>query len=171
MRPAVKWPYRFIDNQPISFTVQTYQRILASNLFVTIRIMLFFSAASKLALLGVLPLGLAVPAGSPGVPKDQGIQVTIEKDLGTSETELTVLDRADSQVLGSSCSDQLNLPALNISVTADINNTGSGHLTIGNKKYIIHQRPDFSGGITCSKIYNDGQVFVTCDVYVWRCTF
>lgn len=127
--------------------------------------MLFFSAASGLALLGGFPFTLAAPAGSPDI-KDQGIQVIIEKDFGASETELTVLDKANSQILASSCSDHLDLTAFNTSVTMNIDNRGSGHLTFGNKQYTIHENPEVSGGIVCSKIYNDDQMFVACDVYV-----
>lgn len=123
--------------------------------------MVFLFFTWGFVLLVAMPFSLAGSAGSVDV---QGIQMTIEKHLGTSETEISVVDGADSTILASSCSDQLDLPALNASVTADIDDTGSGNLRLGDAIYNIHENIEISGGISCTRMYSQEQVFVICDV-------
>lgn len=123
--------------------------------------MVSVSTAIKAAFVGVLPVTLAIPAGS---PEDKAVQITIEKDFNTSETALSVLHKSTSQVLASSCSNRLALPTLNTTIIADIDKTGSGHLTIGNQAYIVHENVGISGGISCNRVYNTKEVFVICDL-------
>lgn len=93
-----------------------------------------------------------------------GLQITLEKDLNTFETELSVIDQSGTKTLFSSCSDHLNIPSLNTSVTADVDDNGSGTLKIGDVVYNIHENTEVSGGISCSRLYSDEQIFVICDL-------
>lgn len=115
----------------------------------------------KIALLAAMPSSLAAPAGNLNT---RGIQITLEKSLKTSETELSVIDQSGANTLASSCSDHLDLPSLNTSVTADVNDNGSGTLKVGDAVYNIHENIDISGGISCNRMYSDEQVFVICDL-------
>lgn len=128
----------------------------------SVKAMFSLSIAYKVALMGALPFSLAIPAGSRSLDvNNPTTQITIEKDLATFETELSVLN-SDSQIVASSCSNHLDLPALNISVTADVDDRGSGQLTLNSVVYNIHENATFSGGISCSRMHSDRQVFVIC---------
>lgn len=117
--------------------------------------------AFKTGLMVAMTLGFAA---STGAQDTGGTQITLLKDLRTSETELSVMSQSDTRTLLSSCSDHLNIPSLNTSVTAGVDNNGSGTLKIGDVVYNIHENTETSGGISCNRIYSDEEVFVICDL-------
>lgn len=119
------------------------------------------STSLKIALVATMPFSLAAPAGDLGA---QDIQITLEKSLQTSETELSVTDQSGTNILASSCSDHLDIPRLNTSVTANVDDHGSGTLKVGGVVYNIHENINTSGGISCNRMYTDEQVFVMCDL-------
>lgn len=119
------------------------------------------SVAFKTGLMVAIALGFAALTGA---QETGNTQITFEKDLRTSETELSVMSQSGTRTLLSSCSDHLNIPTLNASVTADVDNKGSGTLKIGDVVYHIHENTEISGGITCNRMYSDEEVFVICDL-------
>lgn len=119
------------------------------------------SMALKTGLMVAMALGLAAFTGAQDAG---GIQIILEKDLRTSETELSVMSQSSTRTLLSSCSDHLNIPSLNTSVTADVDNNGSGTLKFGDVVYHIHENTEISGGITCNRMYSDEELVVICDL-------
>lgn len=122
-------------------------------------------ACHSMALNTVLVIAMALGfVALAGAQDTKGIQMTLEKDLKTSETELALINQSGTRTLLTSCSDHLNIPSLNTSVTADVDNHGSGILKIGDVVYNIHENTEFSGGISCNRMYSGEQVFVICDL-------
>ncbi|KAH8777418.1 hypothetical protein F5883DRAFT_486721 [Diaporthe sp. PMI_573] len=78
---------------------------------------------------------------------------------------MTVRDKATSELLAASESTTLDTEAFSISADVD-QSTGAGSLIIGEKTYVIHEDPTVSGGITCVRLYNDQEFFVSCDINV-----
>lgn len=110
-----------------------------------------------------LTTGLAAPSfHSRQVVKQ--VDIVVQVDKTTSETDLAVVDKETSWVLGHSCSSVLNTGAFsNFFISADLDSTGAGSLTIGPDAYRVHQDPAVSGGISCVRMYNHAEVFVSCN--------
>lgn len=119
------------------------------------------SLAIKITFVVAMAFGFA---GLTAAQDTGGLQITLEKNLKTFETELSVIDQSGTRTLSSSCSEHLNIPSLNTSVTADVDDNGSGTLKIGDVVYNIHENTGVSGGISCNRLYSDEQVFVICDL-------
>lgn len=70
-------------------------------------------------------------------------------------------------LVGRDCSNTLNTGSFaKLPVTFDVDERGSGNLTVGPSTYWIHEHTDYSGGITCSRMYNDMEAAVYCTVIV-----
>lgn len=83
------------------------------------------------------------------------------------ETDIAVTDKETSQVLGYACSNTLNLGAFaNFPISADLDQNGAGKITVGPNTYLVHEDSEVSGGITCGRMYNDVETFMTCAVSV-----
>ncbi|PNY29396.1 Uncharacterized protein TCAP_00695 [Tolypocladium capitatum] len=97
-------------------------------------------------------------------PSQVEVAITLHADLSTSEHTISVVEKATSKVLASSCSNTLkggSFAGNAIEVTFD--DEANGNITIGSTTYKIHGDAEFSGGIVCNRIYNKKEVFITCD--------
>lgn len=122
-----------------------------------------FPVLMSKVVLAVLPFSLAGEAAV--LASDhQALQVTIEKDVSTLNTSISVLNSLNSGILVSSCSRQLSIPSWNFSMTANIDNQGLGTLTMNAIRYTIHENSIMSGGISCSRMYNDEEAVVLCAI-------
>lgn len=113
--------------------------------------------------------GLALAAPSRILTRDdtQQLNVMIQQVKSTSETDIAVVKSDTSEILGYSCSSTLNTGAFaDLPITADVDENGSGTLTVGSKKYQVHEDSETSGGITCARMFNDGESFLDCAVSV-----
>ncbi|RYP57212.1 hypothetical protein DL770_010717 [Monosporascus sp. CRB-9-2] len=106
-----------------------------------------------------LPTGLAAPS-----LHTKQVIIRVQVDKNTSDIDLAVLDKETFQVLAKSCSNTLKSGAFaTLPISAELDNTGAGTLSIGSVKYNVHENADVSGGITCGRIYDDAEIFVSCD--------
>ncbi|EEA19900.1 conserved hypothetical protein [Talaromyces marneffei ATCC 18224] len=117
---------------------------------------------------GLVPVALTAPSRLHLRSGDtQEVNVMIQQVKSTSETDIAVVSKDTSDILGYSCSSTLNSGAFaNLPITADIDENGAGTLTVGSITYRVHEDRDTSGGIVCARIYNDGESFLDCAVPV-----
>lgn len=102
---------------------------------------------------------LAAPSGQ----DLKEVNVVIQRLKGTAETDVAIVDKESSEVLGYACSDKLDSGAFaKFPVSADINEYGAGTITLGITKYTVHEDPSVSGGVSCTKMYDEQEIFVTC---------
>lgn len=70
-------------------------------------------------------------------------------------------------LVGRDCSNTLNTGSFaKLPVTFDVDERGSGNLTVGPSTYWIHEHTDHSGGITCGRMYNEVEAAVSCTVMI-----
>ncbi|OBU00954.1 hypothetical protein VE01_00773 [Pseudogymnoascus verrucosus] len=106
-----------------------------------------------------MPAVLAAPSGQ----DLKEVNVVIQRLKGTAETDVAIVDKESSEVLGYACSDKLDSGAFaKFPVSADINEYGAGTITLGTTKYTVHEDPNVSGGVSCMKMYDEQEIFVTC---------
>lgn len=111
------------------------------------------------ALAASMPAVLAAPSGQ----DLKEVNVVIQRLKGTAETDVAVVDKESSEVLGYSCSNKIDSGAFaKFPVSADINEYGSGTITLGTTTYKVHEDPNVSGGVSCTKMYDEQEIFVTC---------
>ncbi|KAJ5825876.1 hypothetical protein N7474_003014 [Penicillium riverlandense] len=107
-------------------------------------------------------IALAVPHDK---QKAQNVDVMVQQIKATSEMDITVVSQDSSQVLGYACSNILNSGVFaEKPITATLDENGAGTLAVGNQMYIVNEDPETSGGITCSRTYNDVESFILCAV-------
>lgn len=112
-----------------------------------------------------LTLFLAITAApSPYTQEYKYAQVTVQQQKITSEKQILVKDSSTGDILGSACSNALNTGAFSdFGIVADVGPNGDGNITAGPSTYVVHEDPQYSGGITCYRMYNDYESFVVCD--------
>lgn len=111
------------------------------------------------ALAASVPAVLAAPSGQ----DLKEVNVVIQRLKGTAETDVAIVDKESSKVLGYACSDKIDSGAFaNFPVSADINEYGAGTITLGTTTYTVHEDPSVSGGVSCTKMYDEQEIFVTC---------
>ncbi|GAA90425.1 hypothetical protein AKAW_08539 [Aspergillus luchuensis IFO 4308] len=109
-----------------------------------------------------LTLFLAITAApSPYTQEYKYAQVTVQQQKITSEKQILVKDSSTGDILGSACSNALNTGAFSdFGIVADVGPNGDGNITAGPSTYVVHEDPQYSGGITCYRMYNDYESFV-----------
>ncbi|KAE9374265.1 hypothetical protein N431DRAFT_533059 [Stipitochalara longipes BDJ] len=94
-------------------------------------------------------------------PKEINIVVQVLKE--TSETDIAVIDKATSEIVGYACSSTLKSGSFaSFPISANIDPTGAGTLTIGSITYQVHEDPSISGGITCARLYTNTELYLNC---------
>ncbi|KFY33804.1 hypothetical protein V494_07306 [Pseudogymnoascus sp. VKM F-4513 (FW-928)] len=118
------------------------------------------------AMTWIVPVVLGAPQLS-SLPRDlKDATLLIKFDKTSLEQEVAVVDM-ESQVLGQSCSKTLDSGAFaNFPISADLDPNGAGNVTLNGQSYLVHEHADFSGGITCTRIYGDEDSFVRCSIKV-----
>ncbi|GKZ25421.1 hypothetical protein AbraCBS73388_001049 [Aspergillus brasiliensis] len=78
--------------------------------------------------------------------------------------EIVVKDGTTEDIFASACSNALSTGVFaNFSIIAEIGPDGDGNLTAGPAKFSVHENPQYSGGITCYRLYNEYEASVVCD--------
>lgn len=95
------------------------------------------------------------------------VEVTVQLDKTTMERELQVLDPSTGRILGHSCTNTLSSGNFaQLPILADLDENGDGHLVVGATKYLVHENPEYSGGISCGTMHSDMDMFMSCLVPV-----
>ncbi|KAG2001099.1 hypothetical protein GB937_010521 [Aspergillus fischeri] len=104
--------------------------------------------------------------GTPALSSCQGTKaVEIEADLvrDTSEVSITVIDKDTSEVLAHYLLQHSEVWWLcQLPIVINLGLYGRHKITVGPALYEVHENPEFSGGTTCSRIYNNAGTFVIC---------
>ncbi|KAG8157037.1 hypothetical protein KVR01_013027 [Diaporthe batatas] len=115
------------------------------------------------ALMPFLSFALAWPAKLE-VPNDRQ-ELTVVYHRVNSRASVDALSRG--ALVGRDCSATLNTGSFaNLPIIFDVDERGSGNLTVGPNTYQIHERFDYSGGITCGRMYNDVEAVTSCTVTI-----
>ncbi|KIM99297.1 hypothetical protein OIDMADRAFT_166920 [Oidiodendron maius Zn] len=118
--------------------------------------------------ISVLEVFVTTVLAVPSVQKlqdGQEVKLTIQQIKLTSESDIAVTDPKTSQLLGHACSTTLNSGAFaDLPISADLDHMGAGKITLGSKTYQVHEDPEISGGVTCSRVYSDAQTYTACTV-------
>ncbi|OBT64832.1 hypothetical protein VE03_06403 [Pseudogymnoascus sp. 23342-1-I1] len=115
------------------------------------------------ALAASAPAVLAAPSGQ----DLKEVNIVIQRLKGTAETDVAIVDKESSEVLGYACSNKIDSGAFaKFPVSADINEYGAGTITLGTKTYKVHEDPSVSGGVSCTKMYDEQEIYVTCSATV-----
>ncbi|GKZ31583.1 hypothetical protein AbraIFM66950_000158 [Aspergillus brasiliensis] len=78
--------------------------------------------------------------------------------------EIVVKDGTTEDIFASACSNALSTGVFaDFSIIAEIGPDGDGNLTAGPATFSVHENPQYSGGITCYRLYNEYESFVVCD--------
>lgn len=121
------------------------------------------SFMSIAALAASIPAALAAPTGQ----DLKEVDIVIQRLKGTAEIDVAVVDKESSEVLGYACSEKLDSGVFaKFPVSADINEYGAGTITLGSTTYKVHEDPSVSGGVSCTKMYDAQEIFVTCSATV-----
>ncbi|OBU00747.1 hypothetical protein VE01_01192 [Pseudogymnoascus verrucosus] len=114
----------------------------------------------------IVPVVLGAPHLS-SLPRDlKEASLLIKFDKTSLEQEVVVVDM-ESQVLGQSCSKTLDSGAFaDFPISTDLDSNGAGNITLNGQSYMVHEHADFSGGITCTRMYSDADSFVRCSIKV-----
>lgn len=104
--------------------------------------------------------GLALMLGAV-VPLTSALEIhfNLRKALQSGETEVTIT--SGGTLYAYACAATLELSDVG-SVTYDVDNTGHGNLTVGEKTYLIHGNPEYSGGVACGSMHDHDSVEVDC---------
>ncbi|GAQ40516.1 hypothetical protein AtubIFM55763_001444 [Aspergillus tubingensis] len=106
----------------------------------------------------------ALAAPSPYTQEHKYARVTLQQQKITSEKQILVKDSSTGDVLGTACSNALITRAFSdFGIVADVGPNGDGNITAGPSTFVVHEDPQYSGGITCYRMYNDYESFVVCD--------
>jgi hypothetical protein len=115
-------------------------------------------ALASLSFALALPSDLEIPHGKQ--------QLTIVYHNVNNSVLVEALS-SDLGLLGRACSASLSSGIFgNLPVTFDVDERGSGHLTVGASTYRIHEDVEHSGGITCGRMFNAVEAAVSCAVNV-----
>lgn len=116
---------------------------------------------------GLFPFTFAAPSRLNVRDGTQEVHVMIQQVLSTGETDIAVVSLGSSEIFGYSCSNELKSGAFsNLPIAAKVDEKGAGTITVGSTTYKVHEDPETSGGITCARIYTDGESFLNCAVPV-----
>ena len=116
-------------------------------------------------ILGVaIPLTSALPTTAQGTHE---LNIVLQRDKTTSDVSIGVWNKDRSELIAHACDESLGsgeFEDLPISFAVDPNSNGT--VTIGSTSYLIHENPEYSGGISCNRIYSQTESLVTCAVEV-----
>ncbi|PLN78462.1 hypothetical protein BDW42DRAFT_143501 [Aspergillus taichungensis] len=93
------------------------------------------------------------------------VRVTVQHEKKTSNTEFAITDPDTKKTLAHMCADSLGGSTAPdaFPVAVDIDPTGAGKITINDKEYRVHSKAHVSGGVTCTRMFDDDELLVTCD--------
>ncbi|KAF5011964.1 hypothetical protein FDECE_1970 [Fusarium decemcellulare] len=87
----------------------------------------------------------------------------LEKDTGA--TSLTAYSKK-GDVIAETCGSIIH--AKNAIDFSDLDENGRGNFTVGDSRYLVHSKPEHSGGPQCSKVFNPEYALVQCSGVSWE---
>lgn len=110
--------------------------------------------------------GLATSFAIPLTKGNSEYVLLVQTHKGSSTQQTTLLDKDESEVYASACSNKLDSGALkDHAIVAKLDdNDGSGTITIGSQTYQVHEDHAVSGGISCGRIFGGDEHFVSCEI-------
>jgi hypothetical protein len=127
-----------------------------------------FSVAANMRSFTSLPaIGALFQAATatPSQPRSetQDVNIVVQRIHSTGETDMAVTETTTSQVVGYACNNKLDTGSFSdLPITTDIDPTGAGSMAIGSTTYKIHENSVISGGITCTRMFNDVEMYMNC---------
>ncbi|KAG9255765.1 uncharacterized protein F5Z01DRAFT_699546 [Emericellopsis atlantica] len=92
------------------------------------------------------------------------VSVLWSHDKVSGTKSLRVSDTSN-QLIAQSCSDTIEGP-MSIDFSG-VDENGFGNVTVGTDSYLAHSKVEYSGGIVCSKVYNEESAVVECHDIDW----
>lgn len=97
--------------------------------------------------------------------RDDKQDLTIVYHKANSDVTVEVL--SGGNLVGQSCSSSLSSGAFEkLPIIFDVNEHASGNLTVGSSTYLIHEDANYSGGIVCTRMFNQAEAAASCTVTV-----
>lgn len=115
----------------------------------------------------VMPLfsfALTLPASVQAGDNKQELKIIYHK---AADSNITVEVLSTDGLVGWSFSSSLDSGAFEkLPIIFDVDERGSGNLTVGPSTYLIHEDANYSGGIVCGRMFNQAEAAVSCTVAV-----
>ncbi len=97
----------------------------------------------------------------------QIVNIVLQANKVTAEVAIDVWNQDKSALFAQSCSRTLASGGFERTPIAfDVDDHGSGNLTVGQAQYTIDEKPELSGGIVCSRIVSFDETLVNCEAPV-----
>ncbi|KAK4128848.1 hypothetical protein N657DRAFT_639356 [Parathielavia appendiculata] len=119
------------------------------------------------ALLAIVPVGFAAAVRHQVRQGPQTVNVVLQLRKASTEASIAVQNADRSEILHYGCGTSLSSGAFQkhpIAFNVDRDGNGAGNLNIGPNSYLIHEDPEFSGGISCARLHSNTEMIVTCAV-------
>lgn len=115
------------------------------------------------ALMPLFSFALVPPAIAKARSNKQDLTIVYHK----ANADITIEVLSGDNLVGQACSSSLNSGAFeSMPILFNVDERGSGNLTIGSFTYRIHEDASHSGGIICSRMFNHAEAAVSCTVTV-----
>lgn len=115
------------------------------------------------ALLPLFSFVLAAPASNKALTDKQELKIVYHK----ADSNITVQVLSNGSLVGQSCSSSLSSGSFEkLPIVFDVDERGSGNVTVGDSTYMIHENATYSGGIVCGRMFNRAEAAVSCTVAV-----
>ena len=109
--------------------------------------------------------GLANPL--PTAYESSSLNIELQYNKLTTQSSITAWNKERTEVFGHSCSDSLTSGVFRTyPISFKVDQDGAGNITVDSTSYIVHDSPESSGGITCSRMYSETEALVACAVQV-----
>ncbi|KAK3899009.1 hypothetical protein C8A05DRAFT_37379 [Staphylotrichum tortipilum] len=119
------------------------------------------------AVLALLPAAVFTTSVLQAAEGTRIVNIVLQVNKVTSEAAIDVLSQDRSELFAQSCSLQLTSGAFEKTpIVFDVNEHGAGNLTVGEKIYVVHEKPEFSGGIVCSSVVSAYETLLNCETPV-----
>lgn len=132
----------------------------------------FATMLSRLLLLPVA-LAMASPTGTHArseADSDNPLELLLRyhHEPGSNQTEFSLSTPDKTEFYAHACGDTFEVAGK--TVTMSVNERGSGNLVVDDKEYKVVGDRKVSGGVSCTKMYNDQSTVVECSI-PWRASF
>lgn len=103
----------------------------------------------------------------PAIAKARGNKKDLTIVYHKANADITIEVLSGDDLVEQACSSSLSSGAFeSMPIIFDVDEHGSGNLTIGSFTYRIHEDASHSGGIVCTRMFNHAEAAVSCTVAV-----
>ncbi|KAH7152104.1 hypothetical protein B0J13DRAFT_255304 [Dactylonectria estremocensis] len=124
-----------------------------------------------LSYLLLLPAALTLASPTGNYIRDElpsELLLRYHHESGSNQTEFTLSTLDKSDFYAHACDNSFGIAGK--AVTINVDARGSGHIAVDDKEYKVVGDRDMSGGISCTKMYNEKSTVVECSI-PWRDSF